>query len=226
MKKLVLLICIGSMFCNQMIGLSQEPIYPIIFIHGLNSDDKFGVSEPAFDGLGFTLSYSRGTNNEFGTNDFGIDFNGSSSGYSGLRLKFSLRNKDVLYYFYPEISYASLSKDFKQFGGFEHSIRTIPITFNIGINGSQIEQLAQSISPDFNPSANFGLGYYVTEFGDDWKWTEFGYNIGLGLEYRLQPNLSLVGGFNRHSIFTSDNYTYWDWNFGLNYFLTKPVVQN
>ncbi|MHB2156407.1 hypothetical protein ACX8XN_18700 [Calditrichota bacterium GD2] len=193
---------------------------------------------PMFNGVGFSLSYSRGTRNEkqlyvYDYYDF-YDFKKSVSGFTSMRLNLYLKDKNKLFYFYPQISYAKLSKEGKEkvtFSGREYEfdikgfIRTIPITFNVGINGSKIDQISQYLPEGLNPYANFGLGYYITEFGDgwmtEWEWKEFGYNFGLGVEYYVLPGVSVGFGFNRHSVFTGTTYTFWDWSLGINYYLSE-----
>ena len=193
---------------------------------------------PMFNGVGFSISYSKGTHNEVMFYEYDYfnyyEFNESVSGFSSLRWNLYLKDKNRLFYFYPQISYAKLSKDGKvkvSHSGKDYEvhikgfIRTIPLTFNAGLNASKIDQLSQTLPEGLNPYANFGMGYYITEFGDeeggDWKWNEIGYNFGLGVEYHLQPNFSLNFGFNRHSIFIGTKYTYWDWGLGVNYYLNE-----
>jgi len=95
------------------------------------------------------------------------------------------------------------------FGGtFEYTAKYafIPITFSAGVNS---EKLIQSEIP-VNGTVGLGFGYYpdverIDKSNGHEGWLNFGWNIGLGAEYKVIPNLALGIYYNFHQIFTGES---------------------
>jgi len=85
----------------------------------------------------------------------------------------------------------------------------IPITFAIGVNSEGLVETAIPV----NGTASLGIGYYpdMERVDSESEWLNFGWNLGLGVEYRVIPMLSLGLSFNYHDliiakdIFNTDN---------------------
>ncbi len=168
---------------------------------------EFGPPKSLFDGVRLAVSYTHGLD-----------------GLKGVRFTLGLVNSARHSYFYPEISYGELTRKerftdgFRNVFEFERTITTIPITLNLGLNGSRIQKLEQNFPQGLNPHANFGIGYYLTQTRGDWQFDQVGLNFGFGIDYHVQPKIRVGAGFNRHKIFTGvTNLSYWDWSVGLRY---------
>lgn len=92
----------------------------------------------------------------------------------------------------------------------------IPITFSAGIN---TENLIQTGIP-LNGFASAGVGYYPdmerTDHSGSLKnmgWLNFGWNLGVGVEYKLIPQLALGIDYNYHSMFIGENKTEYQYFF-------------
>ena len=90
----------------------------------------------------------------------------------------------------------------EKFSGYTFEYTTkysfIPITFSAGVSS---EKLIQSEIP-VNGSVGLGLGYYPDTENEEWL--NFGWNIGLGAEYKVVPNLALGIYYNFHQIFIGE----------------------
>ncbi len=157
---------------------------------------------------------------------------GSVGGFNSFAFNVFTRNRSRFIYFYPQVSYTRLVKkrDKKIQDNYGNTwifdqrnfIRSIPITFNVGINFGQFENISKNLPDRINPYANFGVGYYITQIGyigsyADWEWKNLGYRLGIGVAYQISPSLSLTAGFNRNSVLTGTNYSFWELGIGLAY---------
>ncbi len=153
-------------------------------------------------------------------------------GYRSLAFNLFIQKPSRFIYFYPQISYLKLTKNrdekiiqngrilwIERSGNY---IRSIPITLNVGFNFARLKEFPLQIPIGLNPYINFGVGYYITQNGNsprysDWEWKNFGYRFGIGMEYKIQPQISIIAGFNRNSVFSTIDYSFWGLGVGLVY---------
>jgi len=76
----------------------------------------------------------------------------------------------------------------------------IPFTFSTGIN---TEGILESDIP-VNGIASLGAGYYPDVKNE--RWVNFGWNLGVGAEYKIIPSLALGVFYNYHSLFVAEDY--------------------
>lgn len=75
----------------------------------------------------------------------------------------------------------------------------IPLTFSMGINTEGIIELDIPL----NGFASIGAGYYPDVKNE--RWVNFGWNLGIGAEYKVIPNLALGVFYNYHQLFVAEN---------------------
>jgi opacity protein-like surface antigen len=119
-----------------------------------------------------------------------IPFNKILFGKLGIGYRSFEEEVEETYYTYWYGYYPSKYKTKYQF---------IPITFSMGVNS---EGFIETDIP-VNGIASFGFGYYPDVDRDEW--VNFGWNLGLGAEYRVIKNLALGLFFNYHKLFVGED---------------------
>jgi len=167
----------------------------------------------------------------------------------GIRLGYVLRRHVARFAFTPAISFGGMTDETtfsagsffnSSTGRFEQvretlktHYRLIPLDLNITANFSAFPNLSASLPPKLNPYAEAGLTYLIwsarSEFDSQffgsgesdthWDFFEPGLNLGVGVDYFVQPNLAVSGGLKRYIFFKSQpKLGFWNWQVGVSFY--------
>jgi|GEM_PF-1819327 len=152
----------------------------------------------------------------------------------GIRLGYVLRRHGARFAFTPAISYGGSTDEQVSFESiynpstrrFEQvretskfHYRLIPVDLNVTANFSAFPSLSASLPSKLNPYAEAGLTYLIWSAKSKWDFFEAGFNLGLGAEYYVQPNIAVAGGLKRYIFFKSHpKLDFWNWQVGVSFY--------
>jgi hypothetical protein len=195
---------------------------------------------PFFQGeFGHALSLSLG------------NFSGDEGG-SAVRFGYSMRGKGRPITLSPTIGYAVLPKEitsiysvyFYDYGTGRYvyrryedkskiDVRLITLDLDATANLGSFSAFQGKFPAGLNPFVDAGFTYMIWEAWDDWDFFQAGLNIGIGAEYFVKPNVSLLLGLKRYIIFggsvtgdfsgygyeaSGSDLDFWNWQIGVTFY--------